>query len=707
MDLEKYKLSDSSDSPKTINLEKYKISKKQTAGGKLLRDATRTPVRLLRQSFGATKAAGQLLTGDMEGSRETLDTVAQGSDSEYFGELKPVGMEGSFGERVKDSVGAGLEMASYLPITRAVTAPIKGAQTAFNVGRKELGKQATGSFVDRVTTSAKSIGKDIGSAAKTSGIEGGFGATTYETGRQLMSDEKLDPLKIALVGAGGVVGGGALGTVGGLLGATGSRVLNTRDEWKNIFRPKGGTEDLIKQRLPTSFETAFGETSGIRNTLDKIGNTANRMIGRSVPENTISKQMTDLATEASKETGEVFDRTKLFGELFDNKYGVFIPEVDGKMANMDTAKREIAGNVSSTAKTRDNIYRVYEGSSVDPERLIELAVKQLDDSNITFGTYQKSKAEIIKTITDNTEQGKSLNPRRLQDIITTMADKSKAFTRGKYEEDARLMLSRAAKDAMRDIIPEKELSEVVSLTSDLSQLKRMEKTANALHNQKMNVPYLIGKLGSLGTLFVVGGITKGAMTGSMGGGLVLAGILATLGERYVAGVVRNSMFNPQIKGLLQAGMKQNPEMLQRVVETISKGERRAFINQVMNFDIDKYEQSNKRFLDELSDSIKREAEMAPNITKSQGNFPATIEGGGAVQNSGFMEVPEGGFRTGIRDVLSPNAQRQASQRRGGVRETLQLPEGRSENRIRPTSSREPLRMPPANRNQGLRDFLGF
>ncbi len=148
--------------------------KQPTFGGNIVRGIVKTPARLATNVVNAAQVA-------------TGNSPTQPFSGSYLGEVKPIGTEGTFGQKVKESVGAGLELASYLPVGRAVSAGVNIAkepfkQTVFQ-GVKTLGKEGV-------------VQGALGGAGRSMVDNKGFGETAINT---------------ALGGAVGGVLGSALG----------------------------------------------------------------------------------------------------------------------------------------------------------------------------------------------------------------------------------------------------------------------------------------------------------------------------------------------------------------------------------------------------------------------------------------------------------------------------------------------------------------
>lgn len=148
------------------------INAKPSFGKSIVRGLLKTPARLTTNLI----QAGQFATGK---------PLTQPFTGGLLGQVKPIGVGGSFGQNVLSSIGAGVEMASYIPVVRGV------------------------SSVAKATLAGK-----IGQGAIRGLTEGGVGGILGGTG-SAMAENK--PFGETL--AQGIIGGLAGGTLGLGLGA--------------------------------------------------------------------------------------------------------------------------------------------------------------------------------------------------------------------------------------------------------------------------------------------------------------------------------------------------------------------------------------------------------------------------------------------------------------------------------------------------------
>ena len=172
----------------------------------------------------AAQNVGTLLkegpSGDWRGKLKDVD--ASPVNIPLYGEAKPVGMEGSFGKRLTDSLGTGIEAAS-------VVVPAMKAPAFLNAAR---------------------VGK-YGSAIATGATAGGQGGALFGFGRGLQEDKGLGGAATdALVYGGlGALGGAAFGGAIGLPGAVYRGVSQRSNVAANIMTRNA--------RIPQSQQSRF------------------------------------------------------------------------------------------------------------------------------------------------------------------------------------------------------------------------------------------------------------------------------------------------------------------------------------------------------------------------------------------------------------------------------------------------------------------
>ncbi len=180
----------------------------RTLGEDLVRPLGRGAVNLIQ--------AGQIIGGGQP--EETFKLP-------FLGETKPIGQEGDFLTKVKDSFGVGIELASFIPLAR-------GASLLTNVGFKGLIKRG---FIIGAREGATGLGLEQGGRALQE--DKGVGEVAFETGTGALT---------------GAVGGGILGGLTGLIKPTISTL-------KKLAKGEGITASFSKEALSGRLENSYRE----------------------------------------------------------------------------------------------------------------------------------------------------------------------------------------------------------------------------------------------------------------------------------------------------------------------------------------------------------------------------------------------------------------------------------------------------------------
>lgn len=281
-----------------LNQVKGTSQHEPTFVGGIIRDVLKTPARLGLNFLGLAAA----LTGNVDYAEKL---AKQGMNTEYFGNITPIGTSGTTGQNIKESLGAGAELASYLIGGGEAKAGLEGAQAGLKFAKPALSQVLKGA----------SEGAAIG--------------TLGGTGKSLAEGDTLAQA------AGKGIQGGLLGTVtGGLLGGTGAALSKragvteagktaVKDELNKIFtnslkesvsgrkiltEQSQGMKDAIEAGLLPKIENGRFNTSEIRDNLQslmgKLGEARGEDIAtqnKPVTVNEIKKYITDNVNEYIKD----------------------------------------------------------------------------------------------------------------------------------------------------------------------------------------------------------------------------------------------------------------------------------------------------------------------------------------------------------------------------------------------------------------------
>lgn len=358
-------------------------------------EIARTPLRLAENIRGAGVELGNL--GRIATGREVQQY--QPRFSEFLGEeVRPL-------QGIREGVGAGLELASYIPIASGVRTGVEAVRGASTVAR------AAGALV----------------------AEGALGGGLFEAGRQIQEGE-FDPATIARnIVAGGVVGG-ALGVGGGLVAPTGRAIARTGARLRDLM-PSGRALDV-----------AIDVGEGVRRGLDTVQESITEGIS-----NSIDRRILRIATETPDKAKE---------NMFDLYRKGVVPGVKGKKKSLDTieATREavterIVPKLSQKYEVTDledfaraiseekkDIWRNIEaglveaterGAVVDTQKIVNeldalMATERASFNRGLRSAIQRARAEFV----DEDGVIKTLTPEGAQDIIADLNSQLQSYFRG-------------------------------------------------------------------------------------------------------------------------------------------------------------------------------------------------------------------------------------------------------------------------------------
>lgn len=165
-----------------------------SGGGSLVRDALRTPARLVATGRGFATGVKELARGEFD----TPTQMYQPTQSKYFGNLDPIGARGGQqlppGRELLDALGAGAELGSFVPVgtgtklaAQVLKQPFKQAikTTAKAFGREGIIQGALGS-AGRSMQDGDTFGETLGKTAVGATV-GGLAGATIGVGTQTVS----------------------------------------------------------------------------------------------------------------------------------------------------------------------------------------------------------------------------------------------------------------------------------------------------------------------------------------------------------------------------------------------------------------------------------------------------------------------------------------------------------------------------------------
>jgi len=430
--------------------------------------------------------------------------------------------------------GAALEIGSF-----AIPAGAVGRGLGLlGKGVLKLTPKATRALtpVTRTTGAIKALGVQAGGVAGTAGAAG----TMYGAGRAL-GDEKATAKEIvgeaALTGLGAAALGGFSAPVISLASKT-TRGLYRFTQRKtkvmmNVLNPqdKGTAID----NLYDAYYKGFVENNpSALNALEKI-------------------------TLGSRRTGGPDTAQGLIKELAQEGY---IPVIEGEVARMRPVINEIASTRGEVAKVLSKFIEPVKGKT-SLSKIKSLAKSRLRErTDVDLVKTERDLDRLMKTF--EKRYGKSLTASQVRQIEIEAGKRSSAFKKTeKFIADAANAVSKSAEEILEASVG----TQYKVMKGEMAKLFRLENVAKIINNKRADVGFLGEAMGRfLGT-------TGGAMAGIQvagPGGLVIAGVLANLGSKSVAQMLRLHRFNPQIRGMIIKGLKHDDKIFQRIIKGASR-----------------------------------------------------------------------------------------------------------------------------------------
>lgn len=439
--------------------------------------------------------------------------------------------------------GTALEIGSLaIPATAA-------ARVATLVGRGA--KAVTG--IKKAQTSLGAIGEvatRTGQAVKTGAQIGGVSGTLAGAGRALGDEEKGfgEVAKEALIGGTvGAVGGAALGLGGSL---TVQAIKGTKDATTRGFRA------INNQLNPTQRTAAVDDVS--KSILDSY-----------VEDKGAVLKGLDKLAEKSRFFGDDVTPDTLIREMIDE--GGYIPDVRGAVGRFIAPIKDAGvrrGEIRQLVTERAS--KIVEQTPI--ETLIKTSKQNL--AGRTDVDVIKAGRQLDSLFTGfQKEFGGILSGKQVNIIREKMNQQGgESFT--KVVQNS---IGRASRSILDKFDPE-----IRALNAESGRLARITDTMKILDNKKIDAGFWGGAVGRyLGTVFGGGALAAVALgSGGAAGGLVIAGILASVGSKIVAKIIRQSRFNPQLREILREGLRADKKLIERLKKEASK-EDEALINRLL------------------------------------------------------------------------------------------------------------------------------
>ena len=336
---------------------------------------------------------------------------------------------------VKDSVGVGLEMASYIPIAGAVG----GTANLVKQGVKLSGKQLATQTAKRLA--AKRLGLNV--------VEGAVGNTLFEGGKKLQGELDRESLgKSALYGAGG-----------GLAFGIGGRALTgvVRGARKTaVALGKGG----IPQDLA---EEATGKLKGAWN--EYIND---------------FKDLTSFRDKYKQKTGTNIE------DILTRE--VITPEIKGNKIDLTESMAKNEAKITSSAENVKGLAKAFNDVPVRLSDLERLAIGVVNDTDsiLSSGNIIKARKGVKDLFKGLREAyGENINPEIANDIRLAMNRQTKAFT-GSVGEMFEQDIANAVGDAVRTKLDEVIQDDVFRrANAEIGELLNVRKFMNKVNGKNV------------------------------------------------------------------------------------------------------------------------------------------------------------------------------------------------------------------------------
>lgn len=380
-----------------------------TFAGEIVRDIAR-PIARAGSNLVATE---ELLAGNKE---ESDRIVKEGLKSEFLGTVKPL-------TTVKESIGAGLEIASNLPLAGAVSTVGKGVA-------KAVGKNV-------VKSTSRTLPKLLSRPVVGTAIEGGVGSAMATAGRGIQDgkDARTIAKESAVSGLVGTGIGAGFGTVG--LGASGALRLSRKLKARTGTVPQD-IMDEVQGNIGQAWRDFTDEYQPLRNY-----DTKNLAKGR------------DVVGIVSREG--------------------FVPElefVNGRYImntrqNIDEATQEI-GRYADMA---DEYAKVFNNERISLRELKDISERVLRESPeiVATGNLDKAQGELRRRINGlrSAYQTDYITPEIANQVRKEMNKLTTSFDADAFEQDVADAIADAVREKFDEMFPDEAFRKVNKKIGDL------------------------------------------------------------------------------------------------------------------------------------------------------------------------------------------------------------------------------------------------
>jgi len=264
----------------------------------------------------------------------------------------------------------------------------------------------------------------------------------------------------------------------------------------------------------------------------------------------------------ARKFGGPIDESGLVRELAEEGY---MPKVEGKLARMRPVIDDLNERINERMKAINTSLEPVQGTR-SVNQIIGRAKQQVSES---VGIDQTKALRDLDALGDNIriKYGNSLKATDINDLRIQMNKATKAFGKETFAEDAKNILGGVSRTFLDEIAPDQQVRQA---NIEIAKLGRMRNVSKILNDKPIKVEFWGEALGRfLGT---VGGATLGIQVAGPGG-LVVAGILANLGSKAVAQIIRKNRFNPKIQETIRKGLLSDEAVLNKLLKESSLEDR--------------------------------------------------------------------------------------------------------------------------------------
>ena len=247
----------------------------------------------------------------------------------------------------------------------------------------------------------------------------------------------------------------------------------------------------------------------------------------------------------------------------------YMPVVEGKLASFDNVIDDISARQGRLAEAIDPLLATV------PERttLTQLKNKaaQVLRRSPQVGAQLKKSLRELDSFFDSfqTKYGNDLSALEVNDIRKEMNRRTKAFGDEMFMQDTADAVADATRARIDEMVPD---GLVRQTNAEIGRLFGLQRTAEILNNRAINIGILGGQVGRLVSTMGASGI--GLNVGGPGG-FVIAGIVAHYGGEVVAQILRNRRFDPRLRQVIIEGIKQDDELVQRLIKEAEGANKEA------------------------------------------------------------------------------------------------------------------------------------